>query len=238
LSADAVEATSAERPLVGKPSLFVVGRFTAADGDHDLPCSYAELRRDAAAADGFLSALGIGPPGYAVVAATQSETPLLYPFQLALARRHVPYVCIDDTEFDAARLLAAVEHLPVRAMIGLGGSLLAGLRAADGGGADALAGVELLGRPDAYGALWSLGLEPRALVFLGPAVAVECATGHGAHVDTAEWRVEVEDGQILVTSLRERARPVVRLETGLTFPVTVERCPCGRPGPRVVVPRP
>ena len=75
----------------------------------------------------------------------------------------------------------------------------------------------------------------------GGVTAFECGEGRGMHVDYSRSILEVvgEDdapilngkGRILATSLRNKAMPFIRYETGDLAEISDEPCPCGRPGP-------
>jgi hypothetical protein len=78
------------------------------------------------------------------------------------------------------------------------------------------------------------GLSPHTMMFIGPAVAVECRHRVGAHLDGAEWRVDERDGELRITNLARRALRSVERPTGVQGHVIADPCACGRTGPRVM----
>jgi phenylacetate-CoA ligase len=90
-----------------------------------------------------------------------------------------------------------------------------------------------------------LGLEAFDIYGLtelgGPGVAVECTRHQGLHVFEDHFYVEVvdpesgrplrpgEEGELVLTSLRREASPVVRYRTRDRTVLVEETCPCGNP---------
>jgi phenylacetate-CoA ligase len=90
-----------------------------------------------------------------------------------------------------------------------------------------------------------LGLEPYDLYGLtelgGPGVAVECHRHDGLHVFEDHFHAEVVDpasgrpvpagqpGELVLTSLRREASPVIRYRTRDRTVLVTEPCPCGSP---------
>ncbi len=68
---------------------------------------------------------------------------------------------------------------------------------------------------------------------VGPALALECPERGGAHVNAAEWRVGVRDGQLSVAAGEERTSLLPETPLGIAGRVTTGRCACGSEDPRV-----
>jgi hypothetical protein len=83
----------------------------------------------------------------------------------------------------------------------------------------------LLGKP---------GLNVYRCLELGPAIAVECSVGAGAHVDRFEWHVEELDGEVTLSSRLERCEVFEHYRTGIKGKVIHGVCRCGNPDPRIV----
>ncbi len=156
------------------------------------------------------------------------------PFHDALGR--VGGICsaADATNFDAPRTAKLVRQLHPRAVVGVNADVLDGLEQEGFELVDAFAGVPVLGaHPGAVARLRAAGLTPRVWAFLGPAVAVECEPGAGAHVDEAVWSVDEDGGEVVVAPRGERAIGAGRYRTGARGVIVRDRCACGRSDPRV-----
>lgn len=95
-----------------------------------------------------------------------------------------------------------------------------------------------------------LGLEPFDIYGLtelgGPGVAVECHRHRGLHVFEDHFHVEAvdpatglpaadgEEGELVLTSLRREASPVIRYRTGDRTILTGDPCACGSPFKRML----
>ena len=64
---------------------------------------------------------------------------------------------------------------------------------------------------------------------LNPGLCVECEHGR-FHVNEDQFIVEVEDGELLVTTLAREAMPLLRYATRIRCGVDHAKCPCGRTG--------
>ena len=79
----------------------------------------------------------------------------------------------------------------------------------------------------------------------GPGAGIECDRHHGIHVWTDHFLVEVIDpvtlepvppgveGELVVTTLRKEATPLLRYRTRDLTALDLEPCPCGSPYPRI-----
>jgi hypothetical protein len=163
-----------------------------------------------------------------------SEAGSYWPLLGACVARGVRLAAADATPFDASRIRMFCRQLPLRAILGLHPSTLAGLRELGAQPAEVLGQVPVLAaRPGAREELQSLGLRPHLWLQLGPALALECAPGSGAHLDPELWTAEASAGEILITSRAARLTPLVRQRTGLRGRVETGPCACGRLGDRV-----
>ena len=64
---------------------------------------------------------------------------------------------------------------------------------------------------------------------LDPGLCVECEKGR-FHVNEDQFLVEVQDGELLLTTLCREAMPLLRFSTRVACTMSRERCPCGRTG--------
>ena len=217
------------------PVLWGVGTFTTPEGAVAFPVSATDHAADIAAAGRALDSLAIGAGDRVLVVGLVSECAHLVPFHEALRLRGAILSGADATPFDASRTAKLVAQLGVRAVLGIDGAVLDGweIEGLDAGAV--LAGVPIVGaRPDAVGRLRGAGLTPRVWAHVGPAVAVECGPGTGAHVDEQEWEVDVEDGQVVVGVRATRALDGGPFRTGLRAVIDRTPCACGRADARLV----
>ena len=72
---------------------------------------------------------------------------------------------------------------------------------------------------------------------LDPGFCVACEAGH-YHVNEDQFLVEIQEGELLVTTLCREAMPLLRFQTRVTCDLSLDKCACGRtgvmlqPGPR------
>ncbi len=62
-----------------------------------------------------------------------------------------------------------------------------------------------------------------------PGLCVECESGR-FHVNEDHFLVEVQDGELVVTTLCREAMPMLRYRTRVACEISREKCPCGRTG--------
>ena len=68
---------------------------------------------------------------------------------------------------------------------------------------------------------------------LDPGLCVECEAGH-FHVHEDHFLVEVQDGELIVTTLCREAMPLLRYRTRVSCQRTRDQCSCGRIGAMIV----
>jgi phenylacetate-CoA ligase len=64
---------------------------------------------------------------------------------------------------------------------------------------------------------------------MDPGLCVECEYGH-LHTNEDHFLVEIDDGELVVTTLCREAMPLLRYRTRLACAAAREECPCGRTG--------
>ena len=69
---------------------------------------------------------------------------------------------------------------------------------------------------------------------VGPAVAMECHEGGGAHIDRLEWDVQEDGGEIVLSSRLARASRFEAYHTGVHARIESKPCACGNPDPRLI----
>ena len=93
----------------------------------------------------------------------------------------------------------------------------------------------IFARPSATPLVAAVGGKPFVVTRLGPALAVECPHRLGAHVNSTEWTVTDDGGQLALTTAGPRAFTLTQAGIGVAGSVDRSPCPCGRTDPRVVV---
>jgi phenylacetate-CoA ligase len=68
---------------------------------------------------------------------------------------------------------------------------------------------------------------------LNPGLCVECSAGH-FHVHEDHFLPEVQDGELVLTTLCREALPLLRYRTRVRCEITREKCSCGRTGAIIV----
>ncbi|HZQ59393.1 MAG TPA: hypothetical protein VFA84_15240 [Acidimicrobiales bacterium] len=211
-------------------ALWGIGTFDGVD----FPVSPADFEADTAAARRALDSLGISSGDRVLVIGVVSECAHLVPFHEALRQRGAILSGADATVFDAPRTAKLTRQLGARAVLAVNGAVVDGLAAEGFDLAEVFGSVPVVAaRPDAVGRLRDAGVAPVVWAHLGPAVAVECAPGRGAHVDEVVWEVTEREGGVFVAPRSARA-----LATGpcAVAAASLERgpCACGRGDVRVM----
>ncbi len=198
------------------PSTWGVARFLVGDQPVEWVLSQAEIGRDAQSAGAALARIGFAPGDRMLVVSMLADAPHFWPFSLAglMAGGQLSYA--DASPFDAHRTAMFLRTLRYRLVLALTDGVLDGL---EQGGHDAvalLAGVSaVVARGAAADRLAAMGVAAHRLELLGPAVALAPTPGAAPEVDPELWTVDADDGQLVVTSLTERAQPFVRQPTGV-----------------------
>jgi hypothetical protein len=159
---------------------------------------------------------------------------------LPLERAAMDYglvVCSADGSFnDAGRVESILRRFDIAAVVGVSLPVLEGLKHFGHEPAKIFTGPVVWARPDAYVLLKQTPeVHARLWMEIGPAVAVECSVGDGAHLDRLEWDVELEAGTLVLSSRLRRALEFRRLHTGIHAEVRRDACMCGSNDPRIVL---
>jgi hypothetical protein len=86
--------------------------------------------------------------------------------------------------------------------------------------------------PAAVRILTGRGIAAKAVAAVGPALALPCAEGNGAHVDGSQFRVTQLPGSRILTVTTTAAREFQLTDGQVATPGSVlTGCGCGRPGP-------
>lgn len=193
------------------------------------PVSEADLQRDVATAQKNLASLGVERGMRALVTSMLAEGAQYWPVQIGLLMTGTQMSCADASRFDAFRTRMFLNGPHYDLAIGINGAVLDGLADLDAPLGDLFARVPVVAaRAEAVGRLRAAGIDPRLWLHVGPTVAVECAARAGAHVDSDEWTVESDRGEVRITARRPRATRIEGVATGLRAEIVAEPCACGR----------
>jgi hypothetical protein len=227
-------STTRAAESVPRASLWAIGRDHPDGRPADFPISWADWERDTAWASTVLAQHGVGAGTAVLIVGGMAESPWFDPFETAVLRRGGHYSIGEVLPFDAFRSGLYASRLGVELVFGINRAVAEGL--GDKLLVESLGGVRtILARPDAVPILRAGGLSALTVSRLGPALAVECPTGSGAHLNGAEWAVESAAGDLLLTTVGPRAHRIDRERAGVRGTVRDDPCPCGRPDPRVDV---
>jgi phenylacetate-coenzyme A ligase PaaK-like adenylate-forming protein len=218
------------------PAVWGVGRLVVDGAVVPWPVSESDIDDEAEAAAEHLVSLGVGAGDVVLIVALLSEAIHAVPMEKAAGLVGALYSAADATAMDAPRTDYLINQLRPRAVVGVSGAVIRGLREHGREPADVFASVPAVATADddAWGPLVDAGLAPRRWAKIGPTSALECAARSGLHLDGDRWHVDVVDGEVVVTNRAARLTPSARLETGFAGSIAHDPCPCGRPGPRLV----
>ncbi len=226
---------TADAPAAAPTPLWGVGSYRVGDALLPYPVSPDDHGRDIGSAIKGLKSLGLHDQSRALVLSMLSEAAQYWPVQIGLFVSKAQFSLADASRFDAFRTAMFLRAMHYDVVLGINTDVLDGLDDLGHSYADVFAGTHVLAaRPGAYERLRDAGLAPRWWLHVGPAVAVECDTLAGAHIDDDEWAVETVDGEVLITARNARAATIDRLATGIKAEIVTDPCACERTDPRVV----
>jgi hypothetical protein len=199
-----------------RPPLYGIGSCRVGSDYVDFEIGWDEFERDTDWAENVVTVAGLGRGDLVLVTAGTWECPWVSPVMHALRRIGVTYLTADVYNWDARRVSMFLQRLPVKALLGLGAETLTALAADEPPLDDLLRGVEFIwARHDAMVQLAGAGPHVVPFVQLGPALAMGLPGRPGAVVDGKEWRVENDDGFLVVSNVAIRAARFDRVHTGV-----------------------
>jgi hypothetical protein len=212
-----------------------IGRYYVGDTAADFSMSWEDRERDTDWAVEIMRDHGIEHGSGVVVVAAMPESPWFDPFETAARRLRAPYSLAEVQPFEAFRTGLYAKWVPTRMIFGIPRVVVEHL-----GGTEAVA--EQLGpvpvviaRPDAFEPLRAAGIDPYVVTRIGPALAVECPSRAGAHVNSSEWAVTAVDGELHISTVGPRMYQVTDLALGIRGDLAVEPCACGRTDVRITI---
>ncbi|MDB5420268.1 MAG: hypothetical protein JWR59_215 [Brevundimonas sp.] len=194
----------------------IIGRYIVNGQTHFLPFSALEMVRATEMYGNILDTFNFAPGRQILMIALFEEGVQFAPFEEAVMERGLLGCNADASPFEATRIESILRRFDVAAVAGVNGPVLDGLEEA-GFDLNVLFKDKVVwARPDAYARLQTVnGVRLRRWIDVGPTVALECAEGDGAYIDSREWQVDVVDGEILLTNRLERCLPLIKAPTGV-----------------------
>ncbi|MDB5969923.1 MAG: hypothetical protein JWQ90_2373 [Hydrocarboniphaga sp.] len=213
----------------------VVGRYLITGQFHFLPASERDIDRAKQAVGRILDTYAFARGRHTLVISTLGDVVQMLPLKLAMVDRNLIVCTADASPYEFGRIRSMIGRFDIAAVFGVTAAVLDGLIASGTDPAALFKGKVVWARPDAYARLQNAAdIELRRWIELGPALALECRCGDGAHIDSLEWQLDrADDGELLVSSRLDRALSFVRMATGIRATLTRDLCGCGHPGPRV-----
>jgi len=227
--------TLARARTLERPELAYLVRFPTPDGIRDMELTWAELARDTDWVTARLRDHGLAAGQRALLTTSGFEGFWGHTVIGALRTLKVTYGIAEAMGWDHRRTAVFHRELDPHAVIGLSAETLEGLAGAADIGEMFRTTSVVLARPAAVPLLRGVGVSAALISALGPALALECPVRAGAHVNAAEWRVGVRDGQLSVAAGEGRASPLPETLLGIAGRVITDRCACGSEDPRVLL---
>jgi hypothetical protein len=204
-------------------SRWAIGLLRLPSGCQPYTVSLRDIERDTAWAKSVFERVGLRSGAPLHLIGTGCDNEILWPYENALIAMKVPFGVAEPVAIDAPRSDMFLRRFRLQAVVGLSGELVDALLAL-GRDLRALLGHSIvLALPDALPRLRGAGLAPWTMLPVGPMFAFGSPGRDGARYDETEWLVEEEAGELLLTSLASRAKPFVRLRTGVRGKVSGRR---------------
>jgi len=199
------------------PLVWGVGRVTVEHEVVPWPVSSADIHDEAESLAPRLAALGLGDGGLVLLVSLLSQAIHVVPFEQAAGRLGARYSSADATPFDAFRTVALTRQLTPAVVLGIDTRVCHGIEGLGRELGDVFASVGAVVAADADAArrLASAGLQVARWLRLGPTSAVSTPTDDALVYDDARWRVDEEDGALVLTNLVPRLTGCDRFRTGV-----------------------
>lgn len=214
-----------------------IGRYTDRNGEEQLlPFSQPEFDRAILACQNRIGTFHFRTGDEVLITSLFNESAQFAPLERSLRDFGLVLLSADASFFDAARIESILRRFDSVAVAGINAAALDGLVALGHDPQQLLANRVVWARPDAQARLAAVpGINLRLWVEVGPAVGMQCAHGEGAHINRLEWKIDIDDGEIVLTSRLHRAVNFRGYHTGVRAPVDYAACACGSADPRVLL---
>lgn len=213
-----------------------VGRYRDAAGvRRALAHSALETERSTRAMSRILGTFHFRAGENLMVTALIDESVQALGMERSIMQYNMVAVSADSSLYDAKRVESIIRRFKLVGAFGITQATLEGLRGLGHDPEQLFKDMVAWAWPGAYESLLGKpGLNVYRCLELGPAIAVECSVGEGAHIDRFEWHVEERDGEVILSSRLERCEVFQHYRTGIKGKVIHGVCRCGNPDPRIV----
>lgn len=223
-------------PVVNQERPYCVGHYVDGDTRELFPANWAELGRAEEAFAEILAPFDFAPGRLVLFVADIEEIVQVGPLEAACIALGLVSTNAVDAPFDASRVEAMTRRFDVAAVFGVSDNTLRGLAQLGHDPAKVFAGTVVWARLGAYEQLRGLpGVEVRRWVDLGPALAIGCVSGEAVHLDEREWRPEIVEGNLTISSRLPRATAFESFNTGVKAALDGAPCRCGALNRRISV---
>ncbi|MET0378818.1 MAG: hypothetical protein ABW049_07475 [Spongiibacteraceae bacterium] len=221
----------------GTQEPMAVGRYCDRNGEQQLlPYSHPEFERAILMYQFRLGTFHFRTGDEVLITSLFNESAQFAPMERSLRDFGLVLLSADSSFFDAARIESILRRFNVAAVAGINAGVLDGLIELGHDPLKLFANRVVWARPDAHARLAAVpGINLRAWLEVGPAVAMQCALGEGAHINRLEWQVDTVAGEIVLTSRLHRAVNFERYHTGVHAHLECAACACGSADPRVML---
>jgi hypothetical protein len=228
-----IESTARAAATIPRSTLWAIGRDHHDGVPADFEVGWDDWRRDIGWAETILAHYEVGNATPVLIVGGMAESPWFDPFECAVLRLGGHYSLGETAAFDSFRSGLYARRLGVEVIFGITRPVVEGL-------GDELAtslgsARVILARPDTIGLLAMVGLAAAIVTRVGPALAVECAPGSGAHLNGREWSVAEDGGELLLTTVGPRVHQLDHARVAVPGSIRTDNCPCGSDDPRVDV---
>lgn len=201
-------------PPAGAPWIIGVARFGC--GNLPYPLSRRDVERDTAWALRVYGWLGLQAGTTIHLIGDGSQEISFWPFENAAMRLGIPWIQAEASAFDAARSDMVLRRFRLQAVIGISEPILDLLESLDRDVHALLSTPSVVvATPGAAARLAKIGIACWRMLNVGPILAFEPPQGGGARFDESEWRIDVRHGELMLSTVHDRAAPFANLGTGI-----------------------
>jgi hypothetical protein len=206
-------ARAAQSP---RAPIYGIGRYEVGPEQFDFEIGWPEFSRDTEWAHAQLSSAGLQAGDAVLITAAACEGPWTGPVVRALKALRITYLPAEVYAFDAGRSAALLQQFDIKAFFGLGAETVDGWVEKGMSPQELLDGVDMIwARPAALSKLEGVTTRIAPVFRLGPALALGKPGEPHASVNAAEWRIDEQDGSLLVSNKASRASTFDRAPTGV-----------------------
>jgi hypothetical protein len=198
-----------------RPPLYGIGSCRVGTDYLDFEIGWPEFERDTDWAESILRLAGIQAHDMLLATLANWECPWVSPLLHAVRRIGATYMTAEVYDWDARRVSMFLQRFPVTAVVGLGGPTVATLNRGQPSLAELLETVKVIwARSDAIADLAPHLPAVAPIVRLGPALAMGAPGRPGVLVNAREWHIDVDNEQLLISNVADRATRFTRYPTG------------------------